>query len=79
MQGDQSESVSEGAKELMKHANLKYLDAMSIMLETKQTNHFMLDFLIGRSLCLGGDYAQALVYLKECLNWADNYFKTLAR
>ena len=59
-------------------ANLKYLDGMSLVIESKTTN-FLACFIVGRSLCQIGDYTQALIYLKNCINWSDLQLQSLAR
>ncbi len=51
---------------------------MSLILESKQSN-FMLNFQLGRSYCMLGEYSQALVYLKSCLDWSDSNYQTMSR
>ncbi len=76
----QEETSKSGDREqLRRQSNLKLLDAMSIMLEMKMTNHFSLDLQIGRSFCQRGEFMEAMVYLKGTLNWSDGYCRTLAR
>ena len=65
-------------KDLLKKSNQKYLDAMSLVLEKKKT-HFYLSLLIGRSYIMIGEYDNSLIYLQECLIWADKIYQTLSR
>ena len=51
---------------------------MSLILENKQSN-FMLNFQLGRSYCMLGDYSQAVVYFKSCLDWSDANYQTMSR
>ena len=73
----QSSKLSDNGDYLAK-ANLKYLDAISLILESKQSN-FMVFFQLGRSYCKIGEYSQALVYLKCCLEWSDANCQTMSR
>ena len=67
------------ASDYLIQSNLKYLDGLSVFLETKVTN-FQVYFTVGRSYCLIRDYKNALIYLKQCLNWSsDLNFQTLSR
>lgn len=77
MQNTATESNDRDGKELLKKANLKYQDTMSLFLDSHQTN-FTTSLHVGRSLCLIGDFKQAMCYLKGLLNWAEDDFKVLA-
>ncbi len=69
--------VDEGSNSLVE-SNLKYLDGLSLVVQSKQTN-FMAYLTMGRSYCQIEDYKQASIYLKPCLNWSDPEYQTLAR
>lgn len=77
-ESNDSESRNQGGRDLLIKANLKFIDAMSCVLAAKMTN-FSVSFHVGRSYCLAGDYATALMYLKDTLNWTDTYWQVLAR
>jgi hypothetical protein len=66
------------ASDYLIQSNLKYLDGLSVFLETKMTN-FQVYFTVGRSYCLTRDYNNALIYLKKCINWSDLQYQTLSR
>jgi hypothetical protein len=66
------------ASDYLIQSNLKYVDGLSVFLESKITN-FQVYFTIGRSYCLISDYKNALIYLQPCINWSDLQFKTLSR
>jgi tetratricopeptide (TPR) repeat protein len=76
-QQQQMNKISETGDYLLK-ANLKYTDSLSIILESKQSN-FLVYFLMGRSYCQLGDYQQAMIYLKICLDWSDPIYQTISR
>lgn len=75
--GHQLSKLSETGDYLLK-ANLKYLDAMSLVLESKQSN-FALNLQLARSYCMIGEYTQTMIYLKPCLDWSDTQNQTLTR
>jgi hypothetical protein len=74
MQNSASESNARDGKELLKKANLKYQDAVSIILDSHQTS-FTSSLHLGRSLCLVGAFKTALGHLKGLLNWSEPHFK----